>query len=280
MEFRLWIGLWTALFLFLLVAFNLSFLVKYITRFTEDCFATLVAVIFIIDAIKSTFNLRHVKNKTVAVVSALVNASNDSSASFPEYDTDETTTTTTTASPLSLLESNYKHSKLQSEFYFSVILFILTFAICMGLKAFRDKPFLPSKIRVLFSDFAVMIAIIIASTIDYSSGLETQKLTIPSKFEPTTPTRGWIIAPFGKNQISTIFVAIVPAIIATILVFMDQQITSVIINRKEFKLKKSNGYHLDLFIISLSVAICSILGLPWFVAATVLALTHINSLKY
>ena len=60
---------------------------------------------------------------------------------------------------------------------------------------------------------------------------------------------------------------------------MDQQITAVIINRKEFKLKKSHGYHLDLFIIGVTIGICSILGLPWFVAATVLALTHINSLK-
>ena len=70
-----------------------------------------------------------------------------------------------------------------------------------------------------------------------------------------------------------------PALIATILIFMDQQITSVIINRKEFKLKKSRGYHLDLFIIGITIGLCSILGLPWFVAATVLALTHINSLK-
>ena len=73
--------------------------------------------------------------------------------------------------------------------------------------------------------------------------------------------------------------AIAPALIATILVFMDQQITAVIINRKEFKLKKSSGYHLDLFIISASIALCSFLGLPWFVAATVLDLTHIHSLK-
>lgn len=43
--------------------------------------------------------------------------------------------------------------------------------------------------------------------------------------------------------------------------------------------QKSNGYHLDLFIIGFSIGLCSILGLPWFVAATVLALTHINSLK-
>ena len=70
-----------------------------------------------------------------------------------------------------------------------------------------------------------------------------------------------------------------PALIATILIFMDQQITAVIINRKEFKLKKSHGYHLDLFIVAITIGLCSILGLPWFVAATVLALTHINSLK-
>jgi hypothetical protein len=35
MEFRVWIGFWTTLMIVLLVAFNLSFLVKYITRFTE-----------------------------------------------------------------------------------------------------------------------------------------------------------------------------------------------------------------------------------------------------
>jgi hypothetical protein len=83
----------------------------------------------------------------------------------------------------------------------------------------------------------------------------------------------------GKNSIYTIPIAIVPALIATILIFMDQQITAVIINRKEFKLKKSNGYHLDLFIVGITIAANSLLGLPWFVAATVLALTHINSLK-
>jgi sodium bicarbonate cotransporter 7 len=46
-----------------------------------------------------------------------------------------------------------------------------------------------------------------------------------------------------------------------------------------FFLKKKLGYHLDLFILSLTILIQSILGLPWFVAATVLALTHVNALK-
>jgi len=71
----------------------------------------------------------------------------------------------------------------------------------------------------------------------------------------------------------------IPALLATILIFMDQQITAVIVNRKENKLKHGCGYHLDLLIIAILIVICSVLGLPWFVAATVLSVNHVNSLK-
>ena len=47
MSFRFWIGIWTAFILLLMVAFDLSYLVCYITRFTEESFATLIALIFI-----------------------------------------------------------------------------------------------------------------------------------------------------------------------------------------------------------------------------------------
>ena len=46
----------------------------------------------------------------------------------------------------------------------------------------------------------------------------------------------------------------------------DQQITAVIVNRKENKLKNGCGYHLDLFILAFLIITCSLLGLPWFVA--------------
>jgi len=68
--------------------------------------------------------------------------------------------------------------------------------------------------------------------------LKTPKLQVPTEFKPTRPNdRGWLIPFIGENALWTIPAAIVPALIATILIFMDQQITSVIINRKEFKLK-------------------------------------------
>ncbi|CAF1353081.1 unnamed protein product [Didymodactylos carnosus] len=151
----------------------------------------------------------------------------------------------------------------------------------MVLKEFRNSQFLPTKIRTSISDFAVLIAIVAMSGWDAYLGLETPKLVVPREFKPTRPNdRGWII-PFysGRNPIWTIPAAILPALITTILIFMDQQITAVIINRKEFKLKKKSGYHLDLFILSMSILFSSIMGLPWFVAATVLALTHVNALK-
>ena len=95
-----------------------------------------------------------------------------------------------------------------------------------------------------------------------------------------------------------VFLAPVLAMLATILIFMDQQITAVIVNRKEHKLKKGGGYslnelilikilnqsiiqlryHLDLLIVTVLIVICSIFGLPWFVAATVLSINHVKSL--
>ena len=43
--------------------------------------------------------------------------------------------------------------------------------------------------------------------------------------------------------------------------------------------QKGCGYHLDLFVLSILIMLCSILGIPWFVAATVLSMNHVNSLK-
>lgn len=45
-----------------------------------------------------------------------------------------------------------------------------------------------------------------------------------------------------------------------------------------FQLQKGGGYHLDLFIVAILIIVCSIFGLPWFVAATVLSINHVRSL--
>lgn len=55
--------------------------------------------------------------------------------------------------------------------------------------------------------------------------------------QPTRADRGWLVMPFGKNPWWWYLASAVPALLVTILIFMDQQISAVIVNRKENKLK-------------------------------------------
>ena len=56
---RVWVGLWTALYLLIIVAFDMSSMVKYITRFTEESFACLIALIFIYQAVIKTCQIQN-----------------------------------------------------------------------------------------------------------------------------------------------------------------------------------------------------------------------------
>ena len=88
------------------------------------------------------------------------------------------------------------------------------------------------------SDFAVIISVIVMVGVDAALKVSTPKLSIPTNFQPTnSEARGWVIAPLGKNPWWTMIAACIPALLTTILVFMDQQITAVIVNKREHKLK-------------------------------------------
>ena len=80
-----------------------------------------------------------------------------------------------------------------------------------------------------------MIAISSMVLADWLVGLQTPKLEVPVEVRPTRLDRGWIINPF-VNPWWCVFGGIPPALLGTILIFMDQQITAVIVNRKENKL--------------------------------------------
>ena len=75
-----------------------------------------------------------------------------------------------------------------------------------------------------------------------------------------------------------ILLTIIPAILLSILLYLDQNITVRLVNHNQYKLKKGSGYHQDLLVMSMLVGVCSILGLPWMVAATVRSLNHVKSL--
>jgi hypothetical protein len=128
----------------------------------------------------------------------------------------------------------------------------------------------------LICNFGVVISIAACLGIDYASGVPSKKLNVPTDFS-TTSGRPWFFVPQWKPIY--IASAIPPALLCCVLMFLDQQITAVICNSKQYKLKKGHGYHLDLAIVALLMIPCACLGLPWYVAATVRSITHIQSLK-
>ncbi|XP_061165434.1 sodium bicarbonate cotransporter 3-like [Saccostrea echinata] len=300
LEFRFWIGMWIAAILLFIVVFDLSALVQYVTRFTEEGFALLISLIFVVEAFEKLFHVmkehpihfpdlppeEECSSFCVSPYSRnnqTFNTTNVWTRNYTENDTDEWSSKSLrdcvidggnwTSSPVDV------HTREPEVFFMSVILFAGTFAIAMALKGMKTKPLFPNMVKQFLSDFCVIIAIVIMVVVDIIFAVHTPKLRVPSEFRPTDAKRSWIVDPVEHNPWWLAFAAIIPALLATILLFMDQQITLVIINRKENKLVKGHGYHLDLFLVATLVVVCSILGLPWYVTETVLSITHVMSLK-
>ncbi|TMW54862.1 hypothetical protein DOY81_000095 [Sarcophaga bullata] len=278
MTFRFWIGTWIAVILLILTAIDASALVCYITRFTEENFATLIAFIFIIKAVENVLKIGKKFPVNVDIYDCVCTPPAGSNATILDYAKYEKNYCLLNNG--TLVGADCDLPDTSNIFLMSVILFLGTFIISTVLKDFKNALFFPTIVRQYISDFSVIIAIVSMSLLDFYMKVETPKLEVPHELKPTLPTRDWIIPPFTENNpVWSNVVAVIPAMLGTILIFMDQQITAVIINRKENKLRKGCGYHLDLFILSILIQICSIMGLPWFVAATVLSINHVNSLK-
>uniref|UniRef100_A0A8C7CQA7 Anion exchange protein n=1 Tax=Oncorhynchus kisutch TaxID=8019 RepID=A0A8C7CQA7_ONCKI len=278
MELRLWIGIHSCLQCFLLVATDASYIIKYMTRFTEEGFSSLISFIFISDAIKKMMgSFKYYPINTDFKPDYVTAYKCECLAPDPSLDWSQLSKKECVKYGGSLVGNTCKY--VPDLALMSFILFFGTYSMTVSLKKFKFSRYFPTKLRKLISDFSIFMAIMTFVGLDRLIGLKTPKLIVPTEFKPTRPDRGWIVLPFGKNPWWVYLASFVPALLVTILIFMDQQISAVIVNRKENKLRKGCGYHLDLFWVGVLMAACSFLGLPWYVAATVISIAHIDSLK-
>ncbi|NWH36648.1 S4A8 protein, partial [Chloropsis hardwickii] len=299
LSLRTCIGLWTAFFCVVLVATDASCLVCYITRFTEEAFASLICIIFIYEALEKLSHLRetfpvHMHSKLDLLTIYYCKCeppAHPSNETLRFWQSNGINVSGITWGNLTVTECRSLHGEFQGPacgrngpyapnvLFWCCILFFSTFVLSSLLKKFKTSRYFPTRVRSTVSDFAVFLTIVIMVLIDLGIGIPSPKLHVPHMFKPTRDDRGWLINPIGPNPWWTVLAALIPALLCTILIFMDQQITAVIVNRKEHRLKKGCGYHLDLFMVAVMLGVCSVMGLPWFVAATVLSITHVNSLK-
>ncbi|XP_076602324.1 anion exchange protein 3 isoform X1 [Chaetodon auriga] len=255
---RVWIGFWLIFIVLVIVAAEGSFLVRYISPFTQEIFAFLISLIFIYE----TFS------KLIKVFQE-----HPLMAMYPS-DSTPATGLQDVLDPI----FNQPNTAL-----LSLVLMMGTFFVAFFLRKFRNSRFLGGKARRIIGDFGIPISILLSVLLDYHiTDTYTQKLDVPSGFSVTSPDkRGWFISPFGDKQPFPTWMmgaSIVPALLVFILIFMETQITSLIVSKKERRLVKGSGFHLDLLLIVVLGAICPLFGLPWLTAATVRSVTHVNAL--
>lgn len=227
-----WVGLWSSGMLMFCALISASNTVKLLTKFTDEIFSALIAVIFIAEALKDSLSLylKANSNAEVALLSTLVS--------------------------------------------------LTTLGVAITLANFRKSLFFTKKVRNTVADFAPTIGILTATLLSMvvSNRFEISlpMLAVPMDFAPSVP-RPWLIDLFSV-PVWARWASAIPGVMATVLLFFDQNITTRLVNSSENRLRKGHGYHLDMAVLSVLTACCSLFGLPWLVAATVRSINHLKSL--
>ncbi|KAM8823217.1 anion exchange protein 2b isoform 3-T5 [Spinachia spinachia] len=265
---RVWIGFWLIVIVVVMVGFEGSFMVRFVSRFTQEIFSFLISLIFICETF---IKLARIFNEHPLTSCSLGNGTlvDDSPANV---------TLALGNSTLPSVVLNQPNTAL-----LSLVLMAGTFFIAFYLRKFKNSAFFPGRLRRVIGDFGVPIAILIMVLVDYSiSDTYTQKLSVPHGFSVTSPSkRGWIISPLGTDgqfPVWMMFACCLPALLVFILIFMETQITTLIVSKKERMLVKGSGFHLDLLLIVVLGGCSALFGLPWMAAATVRSVTHVNAL--
>jgi hypothetical protein len=159
----------------------------------------------------------------------------------------------------------------------SLLLALGTLYIANSLANFRRSRYLLPQVREFLADFGPTIAIA-AMTLAavWLHEVYLDVLPAPDVFG-TTSGRPWLIDPLEAPRWVWLAAAL-PAMLCTLLVFLDQNISARLVNSPDHNLKKGEAYHLDLAVVGVLVGACSLIGLPWLVAATVRSLNHLRSL--
>lgn len=166
----------------------------------------------------------------------------------------------------------------------------MTYLVSSTLKQVRRSVFFSKSIRDTVSNFAPTVGVVTAALVarwaritqgSKVAGLPT--LSIPDAFG-TTSGRPWLV-PLFDLPVWARWAAVLPALMATVLLFLDQNISVRLVNNNRFKMVKGrrqgnmlDGMHADMLVISILTALQSLVGLPWLVAATVRSLSHVGAL--
>ncbi|XP_039286283.1 anion exchange protein 2 isoform X2 [Nilaparvata lugens] len=295
---RVYIGIWLGIIALVVSCFEGSVFVKLFTRFTEEIFASLISLLFIFESVMKICQLfkRHPllslndycaenneSNSRWMSDLATIPLSMMGNSSFNEslFDASSGNSSNSLAGVMPKPPESPKNQPNTA--LFCMIIALGTFFIAYYLRHFRNSKFLGRSVRRALGDFGVPISIVSMVMLDYCvPSTYSEKLKVPEGLSPSDPAvRGWLIPPSGllePVQPWVMIAAIVPALLVYILVFMETHITELIIAKKERKLKKGAGFHLDIVLVCACNVMSGLMGAPFMCAATVRSITHVSAL--
>ncbi|KAH0503947.1 Band 3 anion transport protein [Microtus ochrogaster] len=248
---RAWIGFWLILLVLLVVAFEGSFLVRFISRYTQEIFSFLISLIFIYETFSKLIKI------------------------FQDYPLQQT------YDPVVMKPKPL--GPVPNTALLSLVLMAGTFLLAMMLRKFKNSTYFPGKLRRVIGDFGVPISILIMVVVDsFIKDTYTQKLSVPDGLKVSNASaRGWVIHPLGlynEFPLWMMFASALPALLVFILIFLESQITTLIVSKPERKMIKGSGFHLDLLLVVGMGGVAALFGMPWLSATTVRSVTHANAL--
>ena len=164
----------------------------------------------------------------------------------------------------------------------------VTYTVATKLKGLRNSVYFNQRVRTFISNFAPTFGIVAGSLVArwgrlaHGARLALPSLVLPDTFA-TTSGRPWLV-PLMDLPVWARWASFVPALMATVLLFLDQNITVRLVNNPQYRLRKGrtnvlDGMHVDMLVVSILTAAQSLLGLPWLVAATVRSVSHVRALS-
>uniref|UniRef100_A0A672K928 Bicarbonate transporter-like transmembrane domain-containing protein n=1 Tax=Sinocyclocheilus grahami TaxID=75366 RepID=A0A672K928_SINGR len=159
---RVWVGMWLIVIVVVIVAAEGSFLVRFISRFTQEIFSILISLIFIYETFAKlirifkehplVLNYQHLNaslEDPFHPIKKLINITENPDGNITEHH--------------EIIERAYPNTAL-----LSMCLMFGCFFIALYLRGFKTSTFLPGPIRRMIGDFGVPIAIFFMIAVDIS----------------------------------------------------------------------------------------------------------------
>lgn len=114
-------------------------------------------------------------------------------------------------------------------------------------------------------DYGPSLALIFYTAMQYLPAFKdvpVPRLSVPSTFQPSM-TRNWLVLnSIVATPLWAVFAAILPAIVVTLLLFFDHNISAMLTQLPQYGMKKPSSYNWDFALLGITVLITGLLGLP------------------